>query len=641
MKRKVFGNKVFDKNKDVKLAYLWIFDAYPKLSYLNKDLNFGSLSTFELRSSGNKTYELIENFNDRYLDSFFESNLNVSCIVGMNGAGKTTLLRTLQYIINEDTIHGLSHGVIERSFRYFAIFQIDGLFYYRLRNIEGITIFKDGSPIKSTFDEYKSEQTSIYYSGYPDLSYEYNFDRPGYIDVSTGFLVHKKYNRKDEENDEKQVTYFNREDIKMQLAFLSHVETEKKTKRDFDFIDRFIPLTGQVACYGYIQKFDTQARYIDYGSINVYEFLRENFQYLESNLVHEIREDKSDDRNHKLSKSNKSKMATLFLIRFYARLVEQFYYNLEYREHKGKDYRKKLTDDIKESLPEKDIAAYRIFFEQQILIVENRKQEFLNYLSSVEALSKNLVWNINEQFFDCDLGTMKTLVSIERSILQLFPHRSKLTLFHFQWHGISTGEKAMLSLFSRLHEAAEVRSLFFSEKKRLFFLLDEPEIAYHPHWQQEYLSYIIKYINWRFKEYSKHLIICTHSPFILSDIPDYSVIKLGEAPSAVYERKTLGANIYDLLADSFYLPSGFMGVIAQEKILGLTNSLIKKDKKLNRINAQKLINLIGEPLIKDRLQSLFNERFDKEPTREELKQRIVDLEAQLTDRKSALKKKRK
>lgn len=78
---------------------------------------------------------------------------------------------------------------------------------------------------------------------------------------------------------------------------------------------------------------------------------------------------------------------------------------------------------------------------------------------------------------------------------------------------MSSGEKQIFSTFVKI--AANI-------KKNSLILLDEPELSLHPRWQQQYIS-VLKNI---FKNYStSHMIIATHSHFIISDLnPNSSTI---------------------------------------------------------------------------------------------------------------------
>lgn len=102
-------------------------------------------------------------------------------------------------------------------------------------------------------------------------------------------------------------------------------------------------------------------------------------------------------------------------------------------------------------------------------------------------------------------------------------------------------------------------------------IFDEAELYFHPEFQRRYLKSFLDKL--RLCHIDKNVIksinilIVTHSPFILSDIPSNNILFL---PLAKEERpidrpKTFGGNIYDLLKESFFLESA-IGDIAQLKL---------------------------------------------------------------------------
>lgn len=60
-----------------------------------------------------------------------------------------------------------------------------------------------------------------------------------------------------------------------------------------------------------------------------------------------------------------------------------------------------------------------------------------------------------------------------------------------------------------------VGALSASEMENALILLDEPEISQHPNWQMS----IIDFLNNGLKESPCHLLIATHSHFLVSDLP--------------------------------------------------------------------------------------------------------------------------
>lgn len=76
-----------------------------------------------------------------------------------------------------------------------------------------------------------------------------------------------------------------------------------------------------------------------------------------------------------------------------------------------------------------------------------------------------------------------------------------------------------------------------------------------------------------------------------------------------------------------------MGAFAQDKIESLADFLSSKrmkDKKWDRLKAEKLIKFIGEPILKLQLQILFDKKFTPQNERQNL---IDDLQARIDDLK--------
>jgi hypothetical protein len=103
------------------------------------------------------------------------------------------------------------------------------------------------------------------------------------------------------------------------------------------------------------------------------------------------------------------------------------------------------------------------------------------------------------------------------------------------------------------------------------------------------------------------------------------------------KEETFAANIHELFADSFFMRNGTIGDFAKRKIEEVINLINRKENILDREieHIKKVIALIGEPIIKDRLIDMFNERFGKVET---LQDRITRLQAELGEAQDQLKK---
>lgn len=178
-----------------------------------------------------------------------------------------------------------------------------------------------------------------------------------------------------------------------------------------------------------------------------------------------------------------------------------------------------------------------------------------------------------------------------------------LNIFNIEFIGLSSGEKSLLSLFSRLEnkidilKSREQHSIFSLRDKKITILLDEPEIGLHPQWQKEYISRLLEYIKTTFTNNPVQIILTTHSPILLSDFPFHHITYLEKDENGVCkkvegEKQSFAANIYDLYNSSFFLRNGFIGSFAIAKI----NSILKKDIIEN--DDIEVINLIGDPFLK-------------------------------------------
>lgn len=96
-------------------------------------------------------------------------------------------------------------------------------------------------------------------------------------------------------------------------------------------------------------------------------------------------------------------------------------------------------------------------------------------------------------------------------------------------------------------------------------VFDEIELYFHPDLQRRFLSLIISALRNIHIEHIEgiNLLMVTHSPFVLSDIPRSNVLVLSKQKEIAGE--TFCANIHDMLGQSFFMEYS-MGQIAQEEI---------------------------------------------------------------------------
>lgn len=108
------------------------------------------------------------------------------------------------------------------------------------------------------------------------------------------------------------------------------------------------------------------------------------------------------------------------------------------------------------------------------------------------------------------------------------------------------------------------------EYRHINAIFDEVELYFHPEMQRTFISNLLdglRQINFR-QLYSLHIMMVSHSPFILSDIPYKNILFLDKngMPKNQFDIKTFGANIHTMLRHSFFLEKGAMGEFAQQTI---------------------------------------------------------------------------
>ena len=142
---------------------------------------------------------------------------------------------------------------------------------------------------------------------------------------------------------------------------------------------------------------------------------------------------------------------------------------------------------------------------------------------------------------------------------------------------MSSGERQMLySLSYIFYHIKNIASIKEDGKRVVGYhhvnlIFDEAELYYHPEYQRQYVTRLLEHLAMcninRTNIRSINIMIITHSPFILSDLPETNILFLrkGDDEKEDVPQKTLGANIYDLLKSGFFLDYA-IGDVAQRKL---------------------------------------------------------------------------
>ncbi|WP_173474539.1 AAA family ATPase [Fibrobacter succinogenes] len=254
-----------------------------------------------------------------------------------------------------------------------------------------------------------------------------------------------------------------------------------------------------------------------------------------------------------------------------------------------------------------------------ITVKVHQVYNFLNSYDSVKKLSRKPNGFSVEDYLKCLKfdSTDASLMDLKRHLPPPFfvpsvflykdQHGYKKTINNIPFEKLSSGERQLFSTLStcvyHIENLMSVKSKDIPKYNNVNLIFEEIEISFHPDYQRCFVDNLISMIE-RLGYNNKfmiNIILVTHSPFVLSDVPKQNILYLknGRDVSDTIRVNPFAANICDVLHQSFFLENGFIGAYAQKQIDKLIDSFdskkrIDKEKIKSRIN-----NLIGEPIIRD------------------------------------------
>lgn len=308
--------------------------------------------------------------------------------------------------------------------------------------------------------------------------------------------------------------------------------------------------------------------------------------------------------------------------------------------------------------------------------VTYKLKQAIHYIKYPRLINKSEYFKLNIERFSQTLSNFLSQ-NPGLEIIELIPpaiFASKIILIDDEkrksdFELLSSGEKQLThSVSSVLYNIKNIDSVDRSNDELISYsniniILDEIELYYHPEMQRQYLNYLVKMIA-RLELFNTEAInICliTHSPYILSDMPHYFILKLDNGRPVVENGfGTFGANIHDLLKNDFFLFNGSMGKFAKATIEDAINfinhkklaseisvltkknsqedkilltlkekeemELRKKVRETNESKHKEVISIIGEPILQIKLAEMFDEITNDNLELRVIRQRIKDLQ---------------
>ncbi|KGF78229.1 hypothetical protein IA69_31570 [Massilia sp. JS1662] len=172
------------------------------------------------------------------------------------------------------------------------------------------------------------------------------------------------------------------------------------------------------------------------------------------------------------------------------------------------------------------------------------------------------------------------------------------------WLGISSGEKAFINVFASI--AYELKK-YEKDATNILIVIDEGDLYLHPQWQMDFFDKLNTIVSSLSAQGSHvQLLLTSHSPFILSDLPRQNIAML-EPPAAAagsdgqqLHHQTFAGNLYDLFHGPLFLRPPAISNFAKKKINDMRNEI----RTLKRLSADqrdaylRFCELIGHDIIR-------------------------------------------
>lgn len=625
-------------SRPMKLIYLYITNSG---TFQNVNINLGGRFVFNYYPNNESLdFQINEFYTDGFFDVVSQEQFDyavissVSAIVGENGTGKTTFLEFIKtYLVRgqggfkakgivgfEDVRNGSFHLYHSEDIKLSnaSLDKIRAAGFSWKSTTERILPHNATLRDKLAITQYKiipedQRVDYIFFSNIFDRKQEVEVE--GLLNISTNHLLKQDM-----------LTKIERGQFQPGIQFVEE-HRFSEVLRDISFITTFRNEHGNLLGFELPTSIDVTI---------IESVLSRSYDtdgYTTPELISQIKQ-----YRNKIVAKNKLTVTDYFKLNFITTALCNFF-NEYYKYSQFQPYDFKQQRSFEEFILTDFHETFTVYIDYLVGLMKSNFANLYNQLIAV----KQLITFLQEYFKDRKVTVEPLAIRFDLSnqqnadLFYSFYENFKASFqfesyLNFNWRDLSTGEKALLNIYSRFFYLSDQEISKRGENlilgRNIIVLLDEFELYLHPTWQKEALYKLLKILPVILRTGTEHrrsiqIIFTTNAPILLSDIPATNVTFLkreninGKSLLVIKDglndqHQTFASNIHTLLSDSFFMKSGLMGELATVKINGVIRDLTKSHKisSARRNELAKIIQQIGEPVLKHKLMQMYNDRFN-------------------------------
>jgi predicted ATP-dependent endonuclease of OLD family len=601
----------------MKLVAMWVEDF---MKIKDATFNFGSklVFRFEFNKEKRELFVGTEPTKD-YFDLFADTNIrNITGVIGTNGSGKTSLIKLLNLLHAKKPLENRVVMIYEESngskYRVFD-YKAEDIYYDNKNAIKIIFPKEDKSP----FVVLENDHVTIHKNKIPFEAVDLIFYSNLYSDQNDNDIhLNSKLNRS--------VNYQTIRSLSAnKLREYLRIHNQRKEKRTFVIPDNFNPLS--LYHKDKLRRLITFLAEVDTG---LALFFQNDIPFPETITVwpnESIYENVSRVAEKSLADFNKIADFYSFCVnnnyaeedaskQFKNSIIYNLFFFSFYNDFFRMSDKNAQLDELSTFINHQplDNGIYERIKSFMLSVKSSRKNSEINKVVNIISQLDALIKNVNVKHSTGLLAKGSFELEINKSLWRLLGRLISVT-DHYDEHVLtinlnpfSAGQGAILGQFSEFFEA-----LKHLANPNVIVTIDEGELYLHPEWQRKYINSLYKFFNYfgNKREINFQLIVTSHSPFLVSDLPRHNVVYMARdehgmttvLPSA-NQKATLGGNIFELFQSGFYMKEfiGEFAILKIEEAIKFLNGHASSFQTLEEVDD--FIKLIGEKLIRNELQRI-------------------------------------